>query len=83
MSRGTKHTTSFSEDSAWNPRDLSKLTYTSYAAKAGDALCIHASVPHFGPGNSSSKKWRYVLFLVFALDAEAEEHWCDEAVHHE
>jgi len=80
LSRNTKLSTWFSRETAWDCKDIEKLEYTRLEVKAGDALVNHACVPHGGPGNASSTQWRYVLFVAFALDEEATQHWCDEEV---
>ncbi len=59
---------------------LERLKYYQPTCPRRSALMNHGIRPHGGPGNSSKNKWRFLLFISFAVDSVACKHWCDEAV---
>ena len=59
--------------------DIQEVGYYRTNVDKGDVVVNHSMWPHGGPGNEGSE-WRYVLFLSYALDAEASRHWTDEQV---
>ena len=59
---------------------LENLSYVQKEMPLGSALMNHAVRPHGGPGNESKTQWRFLLFLVFALDQSASPHYADEEV---
>lgn len=59
---------------------LENLSYTQTPMPDGSVLMNHAVRPHGGPGNKSDTEWRFLLFLVFALDTVASQHYADEEV---
>ena len=61
---------------------LSTLEYHRLDIEEGEAFVFHACHPHYGPGNQSKTESRYVLFMSFALDEEAEKHNTDDSVVH-
>jgi hypothetical protein len=63
-----------------------QVQYHRVALKASEgypleALVMHATWPHFGPGNSGNKV-RYVLFYSFPLDEAASKRSTSENVYH-
>ena len=60
---------------------LRKIPYEQYNISPGDGIVMPGMWPHYGPGNESTCMWRYIIFITFALDAEAKQHWSDEDVY--
>jgi hypothetical protein len=65
----------------------SEVQYHRVALKASEgypleALVMHATWPHFGPGNMTGKKARYVLFYSFPLSEAAAKRSTAENVYH-
>ena len=60
---------------------LRKIPYEQYNISPGDGIVMPGIWPHYGPGNESTCMWRYIIFITFALDAEAKQHWSDEDVY--
>jgi hypothetical protein len=61
-------------------QDLESFNYERLTVPAGGGCAFHGCLPHYGPGNLDASEDRFVLFLVFALNKEAEMHFTDDAV---
>jgi hypothetical protein len=84
LAKGRTKSTYVAKDYACQQPDppLSNLEYHQWDIEEGGAFVFHACHPHYGPGNQSKTEWRFVIFMSFALDEEAEKHDTDEHVVH-